>query len=292
MEFCEIELKSIPKVVFSCSIEYENYKNHFPHTQNMLEISLIEQGNICFDYGDGMREIVEPGMLSIITKDMICTTYTTVSEKQRHTTVGVVADYECRIRAVHTQADLEELQRAVREQNHILLPRLIPLGSGQPSILHAIRRIAAYYNSTEPTGKMKAVARWFSLTTELSEMCLVWLKSSLLPPSSIKYVRHAEAYLREHYREQIKISDIADELNISVGYLQKIFADVTKMSIVQYINRYRVDLAKQYITSRQLPLREIAELVGVDDPAYMSRLFRKVTGMSYLDYLRECKTDP
>ncbi len=295
MECYEIVLKGVPKIVFGCSIEYENYKNQFPHTANLLEIALIEAGSILFDYGGGRREKLEPGMLSIITKEMVCTTSAMPGERQRHTTVGVVADYDCHRITVSTPSELARLKAAVYEQNHILLPLHIPLEGSYQSILHALKRIASYHTASEPVGKLKAVSRWLTMCAELTEFCLMKTESICLPPSTVQYVSRAEHYVREHYRESLTIPDIARELGISVGYLQKIFAEVTKMSIVQYLNRYRVELAKQYIDSRRLPLREIAELVGVDDPAYMSRLFRKVTGMSYLDYVRgegSTKTEP
>ena len=63
-----------------------------------------------------------------------------------------------------------------------------------------------------------------------------------------------------------------------------IFKKTTGVSVLHYINQYRVNIVKQYVERYKLPLYEAAFQVGIDDPAYMSRLFKKITGTSYREY--------
>jgi len=56
------------------------------------------------------------------------------------------------------------------------------------------------------------------------------------------------------------------------------------MGITEYANRHRVGVAVSLMETRGLSLKEAAYNVGIEDPAYMSRLFKKVTGASYRDY--------
>ena len=43
-------------------------------------------------------------------------------------------------------------------------------------------------------------------------------------------------------------------------------------------------MAIELISTRRISLKEAAYNVGIDEPAYMSRLFKKVTGISYHEY--------
>ena len=57
--------------------------------------------------------------------------------------------------------------------------------------------------------------------------------------------------------------------------------------VTEYINYHKIQLAKQYIQGRGLSLREISFQLGFDDPAYMSRLFKKTEGISYREYCQK-----
>ena len=51
-----------------------------------------------------------------------------------------------------------------------------------------------------------------------------------------------------------------------------------------YITRKRMEKAGEYIISSDISLTEIAFMVGYDDYAYFSRVFRKTYGKSPRDY--------
>ena len=46
-------------------------------------------------------------------------------------------------------------------------------------------------------------------------------------------------------------------------------------------------VAIDLVDNRGLSLKDAAYNVGIEDPAYMSRLFKKVTGLSFREYFRE-----
>jgi YesN/AraC family two-component response regulator len=61
---------------------------------------------------------------------------------------------------------------------------------------------------------------------------------------------------------------------------------VKNTGVLEYINKRRVSVAIDLINNHHLSLKEAAYNVGISEPAYMSRLFKKVTGVSYLEYFR------
>jgi len=49
----------------------------------------------------------------------------------------------------------------------------------------------------------------------------------------------------------------------------------------------RIEAAKDYLINTDKRTYEISELVGVEDPSYFSKMFKKITGMSPKEYRRQ-----
>lgn len=85
-----------------------------------------------------------------------------------------------------------------------------------------------------------------------------------IAPGGQIYVEYAKQYIHKHYKK-IYIKNIASELRISDGYLQSIFKLGVGMSIIEYYNRYRINMARQYIDHYGVSLKKAAESVGIAD---------------------------
>lgn len=93
-------------------------------------------------------------------------------------------------------------------------------------------------------------------------------------------VRKALAYLEEHYTERISIADIAAKVGLSEPYLCQIFKAETKTSIMTRLNEIRMDKAYELLATGQYLVKQAALEVGISDPFYFNRLFRKRFGIS------------
>lgn len=87
-------------------------------------------------------------------------------------------------------------------------------------------------------------------------------------------------YVREHLVDNITVSDIAEALHFNPQYLMRVFKKKTDMSIVEYITKTRLEMAQKILTETNLPIQEIAAMVGYSDYAYFTRVFKKETGYS------------
>ena len=59
------------------------------------------------------------------------------------------------------------------------------------------------------------------------------------------------------------------------------------MAPIQYLNRFRIDQAKRLLTTSDKAVGEIGRLVGVPDPGYFCRLFRKLAGETPESYRKK-----
>ena len=288
MNFYEIELNEFPKVEFVYNVELGNYSNRFPNIHNLLEITLCLSGNVVFLYNDNSKKLFKPGMLSVITKDTVCKTFTEKSEVHKHITFAVTMPQT--IKTVSAEninfSDFLKLEKRIAENKSVLLPNLIDLGTQAQVVENIISRAFTYFYSPNPADKIKCLSVWLELCAFLTEFSLKKLhqlfKKNL--PSDERYIDYAVRYINSHLCENIKIEQLAKEIGISQGYLQNIFKKVTDFTIIEYINREKIKLVKNYTSGNRMTLAAASKLVGVEDCSYMSRLFKKITGISFTQF--------
>ena len=61
--------------------------------------------------------------------------------------------------------------------------------------------------------------------------------------------------------------------------------EIMGTGIVNYINRQRIITLIELVENKNLSLHDASLSVGIEDPAYASRLFKKVTGLSCREYM-------
>ncbi|MBR2354112.1 MAG: AraC family transcriptional regulator [Clostridia bacterium] len=103
------------------------------------------------------------------------------------------------------------------------------------------------------------------------------------------YAQKAIAYMDEHYRESIRIDDIAEKLHISRKYLCSILEQQIGMSTKEYLLNRRAEVAAELLLHTDMSVGEIAAEVGYADYTQFSRMFRKRKGISPRDYAKRHK---
>lgn len=86
--------------------------------------------------------------------------------------------------------------------------------------------------------------------------------------------------LKNMTNNDFKISDICDELDISRAGLHNKIKILTNLSTSNYINYVKIHKAKELLESEYNNIAEVSYNVGIQDPNYFSRLFKKEFGLS------------
>ena len=126
----------------------------------------------------------------------------------------------------------------------------------------------------------------FGLEETLAHLDAALMRRRELSGETQRLVRQAMAYLHEHYADPISREDLARHVGLSDDYLTSCFHKELGMTPVAYLNRYRVQQAKQLLTYTHKSITEIALDVGFSSSSYFSRIFRRETGMTPEAYRR------
>ncbi|HTP06922.1 MAG TPA: substrate-binding domain-containing protein [Anaerolineae bacterium] len=127
----------------------------------------------------------------------------------------------------------------------------------------------------------------FSVEETLAHLDAALERKRKLSTDAQRLVRQAMAYLHEHYAEAISREDLARHVGMSDDYLTHCFRQEVGMTPIAYLNRYRVDQAKQLLKNTAQSITDIALAVGFSDSGYFSRVFRREVGLSPEAFRRE-----
>ncbi|MBD0381512.1 response regulator [Paenibacillus sedimenti] len=93
-------------------------------------------------------------------------------------------------------------------------------------------------------------------------------------------------YLSNHYQEDLSLEDISQKFHFHPSYFSTIFKSVAGIGFSEYMQRVRIDRAKQLILKTDYKMADIAIKVGYRDAAYFTKIFKKETGTSPYKYKR------
>lgn len=121
---------------------------------------------------------------------------------------------------------------------------------------------------------------------------LDWNRQSQLPFSVFvgqkthhdELVRAVQDYLESRYTEKIVVEEVADRHALGRRTLERRFRDATGNSIVEYLQRVRVEAAKKQLESTRKTVAEVMYDVGYSDTKAFREVFSKYCGMSPVGY--------
>lgn len=90
-------------------------------------------------------------------------------------------------------------------------------------------------------------------------------------------VKVISEFIDENYHENITRDSIAKIVYLSPDYIARIFKKETGVSLVHYIIKKRVDVAKHLLLTTHLPVHSISDRVGYGNYSYFTKIFKKET---------------
>ena len=85
---------------------------------------------------------------------------------------------------------------------------------------------------------------------------------------------------------ELTVQKLTEISGLSPSRFRCLFCEYTGISPIKYIEEIKINRAKILLKSGELSVSDVSHLIGIDDPAYFSRFYKKITGRKPTDDLK------
>lgn len=168
-------------------------------------------------------------------------------------------------------------------QYHVKLPKLLKL-SNKNMIEGKLFQLVELFHSSNPV-------RAPYLNLLMGEILLDCYQSqnNTIQSSKKDNVLTMIKYLESHTHMPLHADDLADYMNLSYKHLCTVFKKKTGSKLVEYHTNLRMNEAAKLLRETSLLVKEISVYMGYSDQLYFCNVFKKVFGLSPVEYRRRKK---
>lgn len=99
-------------------------------------------------------------------------------------------------------------------------------------------------------------------------------------------VDKAKAYAKQHLHEAISLDEVAEGIHLSKNYFCNVFKSETGLTFWDYLTQLRIEKAKELLQT-DMKTYEIAFTVGYENASYLSKMFKKIYGITPTEYRKK-----
>ena len=103
-------------------------------------------------------------------------------------------------------------------------------------------------------------------------------------------IRRAQTFIEENITEKILVEDLAAQFSIGRRNFERRFKKATNNTPVEYIQRVKIEAAKKGLETSRKNVNEVMYEVGYSDTKAFRTVFKKITGLSPLQYRNKFST--
>ncbi len=186
-------------------------------------------------------------------------------------------------RIVHVDRDLSAERP---ERRDVPLPGLEDTLAGRLDDLPGLAALAEY------------IVQWYvgrrreeHVARALARVLLAEMLGAARAPSSAAVglparLRRAADHARGNLGRTLTVAGLGEVAGCSPATLSRLFRRHLRETPMGWVIRQRVARARELLATTRLPVAEVGARVGVGDPFYFSKLFRRATGLTASDYRR------
>ena len=100
------------------------------------------------------------------------------------------------------------------------------------------------------------------------------------------HVKKTLEITEKEYANKISVESIADQLGVSASYLSRKFKQITGLTYLDFLNKYRISQAIRLMETGQYKVYEISEKTGFSDYKHFNVVFKRYTNQSPTEFMK------
>jgi transcriptional regulator GlxA family with amidase domain len=105
-------------------------------------------------------------------------------------------------------------------------------------------------------------------------------------------IRKAQDFIETNFQEKITVDQLAATFAIGRRNFERRFKKATANTVTEYIQRVKIEAAKMSLESSKNNINEVVYNVGYTDPKAFRTTFKKITGLSPMQYRNKYNRTP
>lgn len=290
------ELQQFPEIVLLgrriCTKGWK-YSNH---TITNYELVFVSEGEIYVTI-DNEHYVLYPGDCLLLQPDQLFNSKTNPDNPCRYYIIhfklkGPVenVDFDEVFTQINSAMELYDFNEMIdifkMPQMHfskIYLAKKLSIKSHREAVFLLIEKAIAERNQLNISSELVISCYLCEILVLLSRLTIESLdiKQNLMNDTNTPHIiQEAVFFIHENYTKQISLNDICDYLKRTPQHIIRIFKNYFQKTPMQYINHFRISRSKDLLQYTSLSVNEISYEVGLENPYYFCRLFKKVEGLT------------
>lgn len=242
------------------------------HWHDRIEILKINKGRMQF-YRNDNRFDLEAGDVAIICPKQLHRAYTGDSPVQYDV---IMFDVKMLLNGVFST---DKLIKPIIEQQVLFAPY-----TSNPEIITILDKLIDESHKKENT--LICLGLLYSLMDKLYKYCLIEKDETMVFDNKLDVVVN---YIHENYTDKISSATLSKRFNYDEAYFCRKFKSVTGTTLMKYIKKLRLDMAKRLLEESDSSIRTVSEACGFSDVTYFSRCFKDEFNLSPKQYVAHYK---
>ncbi|MHB1483511.1 MAG: helix-turn-helix domain-containing protein [Saccharofermentanales bacterium] len=271
-------------------IQVNNYinadYNFTDWTAEGLHLVLVEEGCSEFNVNDNFKFIACPGDVIVFIPGF---SYSWKSTGGLHAHTGLFVSDDLKYEILEEKDILgykylyDVDKTNVFENNFIIIPFHITPDSSL-NIRKDFNSMLMEFGSRNICSSLVMSELFLNMVTDITRMCFRMAadvkESDFTPSYNHIYSRKIIEYLKENYKNDLDISILASLLKLNRDYMCNVFRKTTNFTLIDYLNKLRINKAKELMLSSDNKINMICKEVGIENEYYFSKLFKKYEGIT------------
>lgn len=114
-------------------------------------------------------------------------------------------------------------------------------------------------------------------------------RAGRIPEKVSRPVSTAAAFVQDHYKEPVGLTEAAQAAGVNPTYLSYLFRKEMGIGFSNYLLNRRIECAMALLRETNMKVREAAEQSGFHDYHYFAKAFKKINGLSPAEYRKQAE---
>lgn len=155
--------------------------------------------------------------------------------------------------------------------------RVFPVHADAAELEHRLKQLHQLWSDKNEGTEWTVRLQFLTLLKWLSEALTHKLRDE---DETARLISDSMKYIQDHYQLSLERDKLARMASLSASYYSILFKRYSGYTPFEFINKIRLDKAKQLLRTTNEPISKIARDVGYQDPLYFTRLFAREVGMA------------